>query len=128
MSQSCMIKHNIHVDHEQKVIFVDVSGIITEDDYKGVSGKVWALSAELAYDALYDLVDTEFTFDVDVSARLPRQIEQKNTPNAKNSRVALLVNAQDYSRWKFIEIVNYGIGFKTRPFLDRQEALNWLHT
>ncbi|MFW2371949.1 MAG: STAS/SEC14 domain-containing protein [Gammaproteobacteria bacterium] len=121
-----MIKHDIQVDHDLKVIFVDVSGVITEDDYKGVSGKVWALSAELSYHALYDLVDTVLTFDVDVSARLPREIEQKSSPNAKNSRVALLVNPDDYTRWKFIEIVNYGIGFKTRPFLDRQEALNWL--
>jgi len=121
-----MVKHDIQVDHDQNIIFIEVSGVITEDDYKEVSGKVWALSAELGYHALYDLVDTDFTFDVDVSARLPRQIEQKNAPNAKNSRVALLVNAKDYSRWKFIEIVNYGIGFKTRPFLKKQEALDWL--
>lgn len=121
-----MIKHDIQVNHDLKVIFVEVSGVIKEDDYKGVSGKVWALSAELAYNAFYDLVDTEFIFDVDVSARLPREIDQKSAPNAKNSRVALLVNETDFSKWKFIEVVNYGIGFKTRPFLDRQEALDWL--
>ena len=121
-----MIKHDIQVDHDLKAIFVDVSGVITEDDYKGVSGKVWALSAELNYHAFYDLVDTEFTFDVDVSARLPREISQKSAPNAKNIRVALLVNARDYSKWKFIEVINYGIGFKTCPFLNKKEALDWL--
>ena len=108
-----MIEHNIHVDHDLKIIFVVVSGIITEDDYKGVSGKVWALSTELAYHAFYDLVDTRFTLSVEVSARLPREIHQKSSPNAKNSRVALLVNARDYSKWKFIEMINRGMGFKT---------------
>lgn len=121
-----MIKHDIQVNHDLKVIFVEVSGVIKEDDYKGVSGKVWALSSELAYNAFYDLVDTEFIFDVDVSARLPREIDQKSAPNAKNSRVALLVNEKDYPKWKFIEVVNYGIGFKTRPFLDKKEAMDWL--
>lgn len=121
-----MIEYNIQVDHDLKVIFVDVSGVFTEDDCKEVFGKVWALSAELGYHAFYDLVNTEFTFDVDVSARLPREIPEKYSSSAKNSRVTLLVNTKDYSKWQFIEIVNYGLGFKTRPFLDREEAMAWL--
>lgn len=121
-----MIEHDIQVDHDLQAIFVVVSGVITEEDYKGVSGKVWALSAELAYHAFYDLVDTRFTFDVDVSARLPREISEKSAPRAKNSRVALLVNETDFEKWKFIELVNFGIGFKTRPFLNREDAMVWL--
>lgn len=121
-----MIEHSIQVDHDLKIIFVAVSGIITEDDYKGVSGKVWAQSAELGYHAFYDLVDTRFTFTVDESVRLPREIHQKSSDNARKSRVALLVNTRDFSKWEFIEIVNYGIGFKTKPFLTKKEALDWL--
>ncbi|MCW8966080.1 MAG: STAS/SEC14 domain-containing protein [Candidatus Pacearchaeota archaeon] len=121
-----MIEHNIQVDHDLQIIFVVVSGIITEDDYKGVSGKVWALSTELSYHAFYDLVDTRFTFTVDVSARLPREISEKSSPNAKNSRVALLVNPRDYSKWKFIEMINHGMGFKTRPFMNKEDAMAWL--
>ena len=123
-----MIEHNIQVNHDLKIIFVTVSGTITEADYKEVSGKVWAQSAELGYHAFYDLVDTRFTFTVDESVRMPREIHQKSSPNARNSRVALLVNARDYSKWEFIEVVNYGIGFKTKPFLNKKEALDWLIT
>lgn len=121
-----MVKHEIDINHDKNIIFVTVSGVITEEDYKSVSGEVWALSAELSYDAFYDLVDTHFSFDVDISARLPREISQKSMPNAKNSRVALLVNPRDYSQWEFIEVINFGLGFKTRPFLDKNEAMGWL--
>lgn len=121
-----MIDHNIQVDHDLKIVFVVMSGIFTEDNYKEVCGKACTLSTELGYHAFYDLVDTEFNFNVDVSARLPREIHQNCLPNAKNSHVALLVNTRDYSKWQFIEIVNFGIGFKTRPFLDKKEALDWL--
>lgn len=121
-----MIEHNIQVDHDLKIIFAVVSGIFTEDNYKEVCGKACALSSEIGYHAFYDLVDTKFTLSVDVSARLPRETHQECPSNARKSRIALLVHPRDYSKWKFIEMINHGMGFKTCPFMNKEDAMAWL--
>ena len=121
-----MIDYDIQISEEQKIIIVTVTGDIDATSYKNISNEVAKIYNENCYNVLYNLFNTNLNLSFEEVTKVPREIEQKRTTNAHCVCIAGFVNERDYSEWKFIEILNFGMGYKTKVFLDKQEALNWL--
>ncbi len=105
---------------------MDVDGEIDILTYKKIGEEVVAICNKYEYDIFYDLFNTKLNMEIKELANAPRDVKGKNNSTAHNIHVAAHVNNQDYQDWKFIEIVHFSMGYKTRIFLDKEEALKWL--
>ena len=121
-----MIKHHIELLSEQKIIYVKVSGVVDVPGYKQVSENVAAIYNKNKYNVLYDLYDTKVDLSVDESANVAREVKGKQTATAHEIHIAAYVSIDNYHDWKFIEIFNIRMGYDTKAFLDKDEALEWL--
>ena len=121
-----MLKYQIKLHHDKKLIYVEVEGKLDTITYKKVAEEVAANFNKYEYDIFYDLFNTKLDLDIKELSQAPRDIKGRNTSTAHKIHFAGYVNKNDYQDWKFIEITYIAIGYDTRVFLNKKEALKWL--
>lgn len=121
-----MLSYKITIKHDEQLIYVDVEGKFDSVSYKSISEEVVSLYNEYKYNVFYDLYSTILDFDVEELDSVSRDVEGKDTLTAHQIYIAGYVNKQDCHNWKFVEFMNRAMGYHTRAFLDKHEALQWL--
>ncbi len=121
--------YSININHEASLVEVVCEGHITLDLYKSIAEEIAPPSNKHRYNVVVDLKKTSIYFTTHQLYNAPTNLDgwELGTHIAA-AKVALIVPSKFYRSWKFIEIVNYGIGRNLKVFCNEEEAEDWVMT
>ena len=121
------MKYFIEVKHCSKVVEVVCVGKITLEYYKSIAEEIADYSNDLKYPVIIDLLGTSISFTTKQLYNAPAGLKGwEPTSFISRASVALIVPKRYLQSWKFVEIVNYGLGRNLKVFTDRCEAELWV--
>lgn len=121
-----MADYSISYDNDHGLTRVELTGDLDRDLGDKVITESRVAAAKTDSDLLYDVRRSNSNVSLADWFFLPRRLDALKNPQARATKVAVIVASDDLADYRFYEDVARNAGLRFRVFLNEIEAIGWL--
>ncbi|MDD3079663.1 MAG: hypothetical protein PHH37_11255 [Paludibacter sp.] len=120
------MSYNYNIDYTNKIIFIDISGIIGEYEAADLGRTMRHKALEAGYSLVFNLKRTTTNISMGSAYFWFENHYDKINEKMRHVPTAYIIPTAQSNYYNFIQVICMNYGIRTRIFTNKTHATNWL--